>query len=614
MGLLLGPSSTTMEVLAPMETAPQRGGTSGDRLVIHPHLLKPRLKASAATADFTSQLRQYATNKQGKNLAQDYVAALGSARQAFLTKADTPGTSDVEAALDQKAEEYIALLLGLINALPKTPKSSKDASRDANDPASLTHLEGDVAEGPVEATPETDARAASDAASSNTPSNAAAPPVVGDSKLRRSIAFTWKDVMVSSPVGESTARDAIFELASVLEAVALWKMARAATLCADARFGIGGEAVSKAYKLLRAAAGLLEFVRDHCATFLINAVASPDCNVQTAQAYALLCIAEAQSLTVLRAIQKGNAPSLIASLAVDAAAAFESAAGTASGVAATKADSKFKLYADYQAAVHRAYGQCFAGVEQLTAQQAGAALRHLGDARDLVAAAQAASKAYDRADPVSSAVDHEYADLELKDAIEKPYARAKRDNDSVYFQHVPPAHSLAAIEPRRLVTPTPYALPTPALLVNEALLDAFVEAPTEKADNLGAAPAASAAAAAKPGTEKKPADGKDEKAGPKGGAWWQWLLVVIAMPLLLIVSLVGAVVWVLLLPLKCFCCPIGCAAQLIWSVVEWLLKAPLRGMLWASGKPWQPHKDVEPEKDDKDKNKHKGAKDKTPPV
>lgn len=66
----------------------------------------------------------------------------GSARQAFLTKADIPGTSDVEAALDQKAEMYIALLLGLINALPKTPKSSKDASRDANDPASLIHLEG----------------------------------------------------------------------------------------------------------------------------------------------------------------------------------------------------------------------------------------------------------------------------------------------------------------------------------------------------------------------------------------------------------------------------------------------------------------------------------------
>ncbi len=53
-------------------------------MVIHPHLLKPRLKASAATADFTSQLRQNATNKQGKNLAQDYVAALGKLLSALL--------------------------------------------------------------------------------------------------------------------------------------------------------------------------------------------------------------------------------------------------------------------------------------------------------------------------------------------------------------------------------------------------------------------------------------------------------------------------------------------------------------------------------------------------
>jgi len=51
---------------------------------------------------------------------------------------------------------------------------------------------------------------------------------------------------------------------------------------------------------------------------------------------------------------------------------------------------------------------------------------------------------------------------------------------------------------------------------------------------------------------------------------------------------VGAIVWVLLLPLKCCCCPLGCAAQLLWNVVEWLLKAPLRALLWASGRPWKP--------------------------
>lgn len=46
-------------------------------------------------------------------------------------KAETPGTSDVEAALDQAAEDYISLLIGLLNALPKPKKGgdSKDGGK-----------------------------------------------------------------------------------------------------------------------------------------------------------------------------------------------------------------------------------------------------------------------------------------------------------------------------------------------------------------------------------------------------------------------------------------------------------------------------------------------------
>lgn len=72
--------------------------------------------------------------------------------------------------------------------------------------------------------------------------------------------------------------------------------------------------------------------------------------------------------------------------------------------------------------------------------------------------------------------------------------------------------------------------------------------------------------------------------------WWRWLLVAIALPLLVVVSLVGVLVWLVLLPVKILCCPLGCAAQVLADVVEWVVKAPLRGLLWASGKPWQPAK------------------------
>ena len=82
--------------------------------------------------------------------------------------------------------------------------------------------------------------------------------------------------------------------------------------------------------------------------------------------------------------------------------------------------------------------------------------------------------------------------------------------------------------------------------------------------------------------------GVSDDQGGGNTACWRWLLVIVALPLLAIISVVGIVVWIVLLPLKCFCCPIGMVAQLIWDVFEWLIKAPLRGLLWASGKPWKP--------------------------
>lgn len=40
-------------------------------------------------------------------------------------------------------------------------------------------------------------------------------------------------------------------------------------------------------------------------------------------------------------------------------------------------------------------------------------------------------------------------------------------------------------------------------------------------------------------------------------ACWRWLLVIIAMPFLAILTVVGLVIWLILLPIKIICCPIG---------------------------------------------------------
>ena len=38
---------------------------------------------------------------------------------------------------------------------------------------------------------------------------------------------------------------------------------------------------------------------------------------------------------------------------------------------------------------------------------------------------------------------------------------------------------------------------------------------------------------------------------------FRWLLVIIAMPILAIISVVGLLIWIVLLPIKIICCPIG---------------------------------------------------------
>ena len=70
----------------------------------------------------------------------------------------------------------------------------------------------------------------------------------------------------------------------------------------------------------------------------------------------------------------------------------------------------------------------------------------------------------------------------------------------------------------------------------------------------------------------------------------RFFVYILCLPLLAAISLLGCIVWLLLLPLRfCVCCcPVACVAQLLADVVEYLLKAPVRGLMWATGQSQQP--------------------------
>lgn len=83
--------------------------------------------------------------------------------------------------------------------------------------------------------------------------------------------------------------------------------------------------------------------------------------MQAASTFLHICLADAQAITTLRAMAKNNAPSLVASLAVDTAALYRSAATAAGQAPFVRQGAKGLQYAEYKAATFRSYACCFAG-------------------------------------------------------------------------------------------------------------------------------------------------------------------------------------------------------------------------------------------------------------
>ena len=84
--------------------------------------------------------------------------------------------------------------------------------------------------------------------------------------------------------------------------------------------------------------------------------------MQVLQGQMQLALADAQSITVLRAIQKGNAPSLVASLAHDTANMYQAAAQAFKQVASTSGmSSKAGKYAEWKLLVFQGYMYAFTG-------------------------------------------------------------------------------------------------------------------------------------------------------------------------------------------------------------------------------------------------------------
>jgi hypothetical protein len=261
-------------------------------------------------------------------------------------------------------------------------------------------------------------------------------------------------------------------------------------------------------------------------------------------------------------------------------------------------------YGQYKQAYCTAYAHCFNGVALHGKDSCGAALKSLEAAAAALSAAKQASSGYDAAPPASLNLHHRRTDEDLEHLIYKNQQQLKRDNDKVFLQPIP-SEVPPLPEGTCLVSALPYSLPQPAAAVKEGVVErCFVAgppppaAPTQAAVAAGvdgAAVAAGAGAgadaagqgsapvgASAPGVAAQPG-GKGEEVEQQGCSCCRVVVVAICSPILALLWLLGALIWVLLLPLKC-CFPC-CGFPLQWAAdaVLWLMRAPARGLMYATG-------------------------------
>lgn len=84
--------------------------------------------------------------------------------------------------------------------------------------------------------------------------------------------------------------------------------------------------------------------------------------LQVLQGHMQVALADAQSITVLRAIQKGNAPSLVAALACDTAAMYQAAAQAFNHPSCSSHGSKACRYAEWKLLIFQGYMYAFTGL------------------------------------------------------------------------------------------------------------------------------------------------------------------------------------------------------------------------------------------------------------
>ncbi|XP_053503675.1 BRO1 domain-containing protein BROX [Ictalurus furcatus] len=256
-----------------------------------------------------------------------------------------------------------------------------------------------------------------------------------ENKLRFIQNFKWTDTLQGNT--PSSQQDAVFELVSMGFNIAVWHTKFASRLAG--KENITEDEAKDVHKNLKIAAGIFKYLKEVQIPRLITPVEKGrDMEPRVIDTYIVQSQAEAQEVTIARAIELKHNAGLIAALALETANYYQKADHTLNTLD-PECSNKWRKYLQLKHHFYMAYAHCYYGQTLLASDKCGEAIRSLQEAEKYYLRAEALCKEYRHTKgPGSTAKPSEQLFFtKLGGQIKNTLEKCQRENGFIYFHKVP---------------------------------------------------------------------------------------------------------------------------------------------------------------------------------
>ncbi|XP_059143140.1 BRO1 domain-containing protein BROX-like [Physella acuta] len=260
-------------------------------------------------------------------------------------------------------------------------------------------------------------------------------PSQPENKLRKLIKYKWSNTLLGNVPVECS--DTGFEYFSMLFNVGLWLTKHAAKLAAKETPDM--EEAKEIHKCLKTAAGVFKFCKDDLRPKLLDppSEGAHDTDGRVLDAYIHQCTAEAQEITLARAIELKHAVTLISSLAFETAELYQKGDDALASLD-QKDVAKWRKYFQLKNKFYTACAHSYNGENLLNQDKCGEATRGLRESLDLYGKAEVLCKEYATVKGVGTTArpqNHLFF-RNLEKVLKRTLEKCERENGLIYHQKV----------------------------------------------------------------------------------------------------------------------------------------------------------------------------------